>query len=65
MRTTRLAVVNAMGRVHMPLLDNPFGWPVNIPPKVLDEAAALVEAARKTGLKSQREREQQNTGERK
>jgi len=56
-----LAADPTCGMAHwlnaLSLLDNPFGWPVNIPPKVLDQADALLEAARKTGLKSQRERD--------
>jgi len=56
-----LAADPSCGMAHwlnaLALLDNPFGWPVNIPPKVLDEAAGLIEAARKTGLKSPRERD--------
>jgi hypothetical protein len=56
-----LAADPSCGMAHwlnaLALLDNPFGWPVNIPPKVLDEAAAKIDAARQTGLKSQRERD--------
>jgi hypothetical protein len=55
-----LAADPTCGMAHwlnaLALLDNPFGWPVNIPPKVLDQAAALLDAARSTGLKSERER---------
>jgi len=55
-----LAADPSCGMAHwlnaLALLDNPFGWPVNIPPKVLDQAAALLDAARSTGLKSERER---------
>ena len=55
-----LAADPSCGMVHwlnaLALLDNPFGWPVNIPPRVLDQAAAALEAARRTGLKSERER---------
>jgi hypothetical protein len=38
-------------------LDNPFVWPANLSPKVLAEGAAALDAARSTGLKSQRERD--------
>ena len=38
------------------ILDNPFGWPI-IPAKAMTEGTAALEAARKTGLKSQRERD--------
>jgi Tfp pilus assembly protein PilF len=38
-------------------LDNPFNWPIPVTPKVLDEGLASLEAARKAGLKSQRERD--------
>lgn len=38
-------------------LDNPFGWPGNVSAKTLAEGAELVEQARRTGLKSQRERD--------
>ncbi|HUQ29290.1 MAG TPA: hypothetical protein VM051_11905 [Usitatibacter sp.] len=37
-------------------LDNPFGWPLNLPPKVYADGEAALEAARKTGLRSERER---------
>lgn len=39
------------------LLDNPFVWPVNLPPKTLAEGQAALEAARRTGLRSQREKD--------
>jgi Tfp pilus assembly protein PilF len=39
------------------LLDNPFTWPIPLSPKALGEAAAALEQARQTGLKSQRERD--------
>lgn len=38
-------------------LDNPFGWPGNVSAKTLAEGADLMEQARKTGLKTQRERD--------
>jgi Tfp pilus assembly protein PilF len=38
-------------------LDNPFAWPVNLNAKVLGEGEAALEAARKAGLKTQRERD--------
>ena len=34
------------------LLGNPFGWPSNLSPKVLDDAAAALNAARTAGLKT-------------
>ena len=39
------------------LLDNPFAWPGNVSAKTLAEGAALLDAARQAGLKSQRERD--------
>jgi hypothetical protein len=39
------------------LLDNPFVWPANLPPKVLADGQAQIDAARAAGLKSQRERD--------
>jgi len=39
------------------VLDNPFTWPIPLSPKVLAEDQASIEAARKTGLKTQRERD--------
>jgi hypothetical protein len=41
----------------MTMLDNPFVWPVNLPPKTLNDALAALEAARAAGLRSQRERD--------
>jgi Tfp pilus assembly protein PilF len=38
-------------------LDNPFAWPGNVSAKTLAEGAELMERARQTGLKSQRERD--------
>ncbi|MEJ7931227.1 hypothetical protein WG922_14730 [Ramlibacter sp. AN1015] len=38
-------------------LDNPFGWPGNVSAKTLADGAELMERARKTGLKTQRERD--------
>lgn len=38
-------------------LDNPFGWPGNVSARTLAEGAELMEQARRTGLKSQRERD--------
>lgn len=39
------------------LLDNPFAWPANLPPKVLADGQAAIDAARAAGLKTQRERD--------
>jgi len=39
------------------VLDNPFGWPLNLSPKVLADGEASLEAARRTGLHSQREKD--------
>jgi hypothetical protein len=39
------------------VLDNPFTWPIPLSPKVLAEGQASLDAARKTGLKSARERD--------
>lgn len=51
----------ACGMAHWALalasLDNPFGWPGNVSAKTLADGAALIEAARKTGLATERERE--------
>ena len=51
----------ACGMAHwgraMVMLDNPFVWPVNLPPQKLDEIAAALDAARAAGLKSQREKD--------
>jgi hypothetical protein len=41
----------------MTMLENPFVWPVNLPPKTLNDALAALEAARAAGLRSQRERD--------
>jgi Tfp pilus assembly protein PilF len=38
------------------VLDNPFGWPLNLSPKVYADGEAALEAARRTGLRSERER---------
>jgi tetratricopeptide (TPR) repeat protein len=49
------------GMVHwlrsLAVLDNPFTWPGSLSPKILAEGEASLEAARKTGLKTQRERD--------
>ena len=49
------------GMVHwaraLATLDNPFTWPVSISAKVLNEGPGLLEQARTTGLKTQRERD--------
>jgi Tfp pilus assembly protein PilF len=49
------------GMVHwlraLGVLDNPFTWPVALSPKVMADGEASLEAARKAGLKSQRERD--------
>ncbi len=51
----------ACGMVHwlrsLGMLDNPFVWPGNLSPKILAEGEASLEAARKAGLKTQRERD--------
>src|SRR5687767_15455764 len=39
------------------ILDNPFTWPGILSPARLNDAQAALDAARKTGLKSQRERD--------
>jgi hypothetical protein len=56
-----LAADPSCGMVHwlgaLGVLDNPFTWPIPLSPKVLAEGEASIEAARKTGLKSQRERD--------
>ena len=39
------------------LLDNPFVWPGNLPPKVLADGQAAIDAARAAGLRTQRERD--------
>lgn len=38
-------------------LDNPFGWPVNLNPKILADGEAALAAARTAGLKTARERD--------
>lgn len=38
-------------------LDNPFGWPGNVSAATLAEGLVLLEQARKTGLKTERERD--------
>src|SRR4051812_5654997 len=38
------------------VLDNPFAWPANLSPKIYADGEASIEAARRTGLKSERER---------
>ena len=38
------------------ILDNPFAWPANLSPKMYADGEAAIEAARKTGLRSERER---------
>ncbi len=56
-----LAADSGCGMAHwlhaLALLDNPFGWPTNLSPARLDQGAALLEQARKTGLRSERERD--------
>jgi hypothetical protein len=47
----------AHGIRAMGMLDNPFVWPVNLNAKLLAEGEAALEAARKAGLKTQRERD--------
>lgn len=44
-------VIQALG-----VLENPFTWPAGLTPKVLGEGQAAVDAARKAGLKTDRER---------
>jgi hypothetical protein len=39
------------------MLDSPFTWPVPLSPQVLEEGQAALDAARATGLKTQRERD--------
>jgi hypothetical protein len=39
------------------VLDNPFTWPIPLSAKVFAEGQASLDAARKTGLKTQRERD--------
>lgn len=56
-----LATERGCGIAHwgraMTVLDNPFGWPVNLSPAKLDAVAAALNDARATGLKSQREKD--------
>lgn len=39
------------------ILDNPFAWPVTLSEKAMTEGPILLDAARKSGLKTQRERD--------
>lgn len=39
------------------MLDNPFAWPVTLSEKAIAEGPVLLDAARKAGLKTQRERD--------
>ncbi|MSQ18415.1 MAG: hypothetical protein EXR39_02355 [Betaproteobacteria bacterium] len=39
------------------LLNNPFTWPVSLGPEIFTSGAESLETAKKTGLKSQRERD--------
>jgi hypothetical protein len=52
---------SSCGMVHwasaLASLDNPFAWPGNVSAKTLADGAELMERARKTGLKTQRERD--------
>lgn len=41
----------------MTMLDNPFVWPANLPPQKLEDVTALLESARTSGLKTEREKE--------
>jgi Tfp pilus assembly protein PilF len=56
-----LAADPGCGMVHwlhaLAVLDNPFTWPVPLSPKAMADGQASLEAARKTGLKTQRERD--------
>jgi hypothetical protein len=51
----------ACGMAHwaraLGLLNNPFLWPANLPPKVLADGQVALAAARSAGLKTQRERD--------
>lgn len=51
----------ACGMAHwgraMVMLDNPFVWPVNLPPERLDAIASALDAAGSAGLKTQREKD--------
>ena len=56
-----LAADPTCGMAHwaraLAMLDNPFTWPLSISAKTLAEGPALLERARTTGLKNQRERD--------
>lgn len=56
-----LAADSTCGMAHwlraLALLDNPFAWPGAISAKAKSDAVSALESARKTGLKSQRERD--------
>jgi hypothetical protein len=41
----------------MAMLDNPFVWPANLPPQKLDDVTAQLEAAKTSGLKTEREKD--------
>jgi tetratricopeptide (TPR) repeat protein len=43
------------------MLDNPFVWPITLSTKAMTEGPALLDAARKAGLKGQRERDYVDT----
>jgi tetratricopeptide (TPR) repeat protein len=51
----------ACGMAHwvkaLAMLDNPFVWPITLSAKAVTEGPALLDAARKAGLKNQRERD--------
>ena len=51
----------ACGMAHwvraLGMLDNPFVWPANLSVKIFNEGQAALDAARKAGLKTQRERD--------
>lgn len=52
---------SSCGMVHwataLASLDNPFAWPASVSSKAVSEGPELLDRARKTGLKSQRERD--------
>ncbi len=54
----------ACGMAHwvkaLAILDNPFAWPVTLSEKAMAEGPVLLDAARKAGLKTQRERDYVN-----
>ena len=56
-----LAADTSCGMVHwlraLASLDNPFVWPANVSAKTLADGAALMERARSTGLRTQREKD--------